>query len=108
MLISLFLMIIISTSLSVPTQPSPRFHVEAWLRFRNCEKDYSPYLSTQNKLFENENKANERVQSNLSEMKNKFLPTCLQVNYRDSLGEFSNKIMSYGMFRTERVKDPFT
>ena len=28
-------MIIISTSLTVPTQPSPRFHVEAWLPFRN-------------------------------------------------------------------------
>ena len=27
-------MIIISTSLSVPTQPSPRFHVEAWLPFK--------------------------------------------------------------------------
>ena len=33
-------MIIISTSLTVPTQPSPRFHVEACLPFRNCEKDY--------------------------------------------------------------------
>ena len=40
MLITIFLMIIISTSLTVPTQPSPRFHVEAWLPFRNCEKDY--------------------------------------------------------------------
>ena len=40
MLISFFLMIIISTSLTVPTQPLPRFHVEAWLPFRNCEKDY--------------------------------------------------------------------
>ena len=39
-LISFFLMIIVSTSLTVPTQPSPRFHVEAWLPFRNCEKDY--------------------------------------------------------------------
>ena len=33
-------MIIISTSLTVSTQPSPRFHVEAWLVFRNCEMDY--------------------------------------------------------------------
>ena len=33
-------MIIISTSLTVPTQPSPRFHVEAWLPFRNREMDY--------------------------------------------------------------------
>ena len=40
MLISIFLMIIISTSLTVPTQPSPRFHVEAWLPFRNREMDY--------------------------------------------------------------------
>ena len=41
MLISIFLMIIISTFLTVPTQPSPRFHVEAWLPFRNREMDYS-------------------------------------------------------------------
>ena len=34
-------MIIISISLTVPAQPSPRFHVEAWLPFRNCEMDYS-------------------------------------------------------------------
>ena len=40
MLISFFLMIIISTSLTVPGQPSPRFHVEAWLCFRNREMDY--------------------------------------------------------------------
>ena len=33
-------MIIISTSLTVPTQPSPRFHVEAWLPFRNREMYY--------------------------------------------------------------------
>ena len=26
---------------------------------------------------------------NLSEMKNKILPICLQVNYKDSLGELS-------------------
>ena len=38
--ISIFLMIIISTSLTVPTQPSPRFRVEAWLPFRNREMDY--------------------------------------------------------------------
>ena len=40
MLISFFLMIIISTSLTVRGQPSPRFYVEAWLPFRNCEMDY--------------------------------------------------------------------
>ena len=34
--------------------------------------------------------------NNLFKMKNKTLPTCLQGNYRDSLGEFSNT--SYGMF----------
>ena len=27
--------------------------------------------------------------SNISEMKNKILPACLQGNYRDSFGEFS-------------------
>ena len=31
------------------------------------------------------------IESNLSEMKNKILPTCLQENYGDSLGEFRNK-----------------
>ena len=41
------------------------------------------------------------IQSNLSKMKNKILTTCLQGNYRDSLGEFSNT--SYGVFGTERV-----
>ena len=40
MLISFFLMMIISTSLTVPAQSSPRFHVEAWFPFRNCEMDY--------------------------------------------------------------------
>ena len=33
-------MIIISTSLTVPGQHSPQFHVEAWLPFRNREMDY--------------------------------------------------------------------
>ena len=33
-------MSIICTSLTVRTQTSPRFHVEAWLPFRNCERDY--------------------------------------------------------------------
>ena len=32
-------MSIISTSLTVPRQPSPWFHVEAWLPFRNREMD---------------------------------------------------------------------
>ena len=33
-------MSIISTFFVVPGQPSPRFHVEAWLPFRNSEMDY--------------------------------------------------------------------
>ena len=40
MLISFFLMIIISTSLTVRAQPSLRFHLEACLLFRNREMDY--------------------------------------------------------------------
>ena len=40
MLISFFLILIISTSPTVPEKPSPRFHVEAWLPFRNREMDY--------------------------------------------------------------------
>ena len=39
-------MIIISTSLSVPGQPSPRFHVKAWLPSRSREMDYyRPWLT---------------------------------------------------------------
>ena len=41
-------------------------------------------------------------QRKLSKMKNKILPTCLQGNYEDSLGEFS--IALYGAVGTERVK----
>ena len=41
------------------------------------------------------------IHSNLSEMKNKILPTCSQGNYRDSLGEFSNT--SHGVFEAERI-----
>ena len=37
-------MIIISTSLNVPGQPSSPFLEEAWLPFRNCEMDCSPGL----------------------------------------------------------------
>ena len=40
--------------------------------------------------------------SNLSKMKNKTLPTCLEQNCRYSSGEFSNT--SYGMFEAKRVK----
>ena len=39
-------MIIISTSLAMRGQPSPRFHVEAWLPFRKYEKDYDIIHST--------------------------------------------------------------
>ena len=41
MLISFFLVIIIFTSLTVLGQPSPWFHVESWLPYRNREMDYS-------------------------------------------------------------------
>ena len=40
MLIISFLMIVISTFVTVPGQKLPRFHVEAWLPYRNCEMDY--------------------------------------------------------------------
>ena len=42
------------------------------------------------------------IHNNLSEMKNKILSTCLQGNYRDSLGEFSNT--SNRVLRAESVK----
>ena len=41
MLIRFFLVIIIFTSLTVLGQPSPWFHVESWLPYRNREMDYS-------------------------------------------------------------------
>ena len=41
------------------------------------------------------------VHSNLSKMKNKILPTCLQGNYRDSLGEFNNT-SAYGVFEVDK------
>ena len=31
------------------------------------------------------------IHSNFSQMKNKILPTCLQGNYRENLGEISNE-----------------
>ena len=43
--------------------------------------------------------------SNLSKMKNKILPICLQGNYRDGLGEFNNK--SYGVLGAKRVKPQY-
>ena len=51
---------------------------------------------------------NTLILSSLSEMKNKFLPICLQGNYRDSLGEFSNMSYMYDMFGAERVKILYT
>ena len=54
------------------------------------------------KLFGDENKANDHIYSNLSKMKNEILPTALQGNYSDHLGEFRNK--SYDVFGAERVK----
>ena len=41
------------------------------------------------------------IHSNLSKMKIKILPACLQGNYRDSLGEFSNMsdgVLASGFF----------
>ena len=40
----------------------------------------------------------------LPKMKNNILQTCLQMDYRDSLGEFSNA--SYAIFGVERVWAP--
>ena len=42
------------------------------------------------------------IHRKLPKMKDKILPTCLQGNYRDSLGEFSNT--SYGIIGAERDK----
>ena len=41
------------------------------------------------------------IHRKLSKMKNKILPTCLQGNYGDSLGEFIKR--SYGVVGVERV-----
>ena len=57
--------------------------------YQNVNSPYSTF-STQNKLFGNENKANDHSQKLKSKIRNKILPTYLQGNYRDSLGEFSN------------------
>ena len=51
---------------------------------------------------------NTHILSSLSEMKKEIHPTCLQGNYRDSLGEFSNMSYMYGMFGAERVKILYT
>ena len=42
------------------------------------------------------------IHNNLTKMKNKILPTCLQGNYRDNLEEFGNT--SYGVFGAAGVK----
>ena len=41
------------------------------------------------------------IHRKVSKMKNKIFPTCLQGNYGNSLGEFSNT--SYGVVGAERV-----
>ena len=51
MLISFFLVIITSIYLTVPGWPSPRFHVEAWLPFRNREMKYYETKITSNQFF---------------------------------------------------------
>ena len=43
------------------------------------------------------------IHSNLTKMKNKILPICLQRNCRDSLGEFSNTLR--GVFGAEWAKE---
>ena len=56
MLISFFLMISIFTSLTVPGQPSPWYHVEAWLPFGNHEMDYLlPFSANATKFQGNKN-----------------------------------------------------
>ena len=51
-------------------------------------RDFAP-------LFGNENKANDHTQQYLSKIKNKILTTCLQVNYRESLEEFSSQYFTW-------------
>ena len=48
-------MINISTSLTKPGQPSPRFQVEAWLPFRNCEMVYYLRYANRRVLFKRAN-----------------------------------------------------
>ena len=45
------------------------------------------------------------IHSNLSQIKYKILTTCLQGNFRDGLGEFSNT--SYGTLGAKRVEPHF-
>ena len=47
------------------------------------------------------------IHRKLSKMKNKILPTCLQGNYGDSLGEFINKSI-YSVLGAKRVKNKET
>ena len=51
MLTSFFLMIVISTTVTVRGQPSRRFRVEAWLPFRNYEIDYLQVLDSMYKKY---------------------------------------------------------
>ena len=43
------------------------------------------------------------VYSNLSKMENKILPTCLEGNYRDSLGEFTEQLLNV-VLEDQKVK----
>ena len=66
-----------------PFQPQPVYlcdcvNVPYWL----------PLYTPQNKLFSNEVK-HMIIHSDLSKMKSIILPTCLEGNYRDNLGEFN-------------------
>ena len=58
-------------------------------------------LSTQNKLFSNENRANNHAQQ-LIYVEKQNSRNLLQGNYTDTLGEFSN--MPYDVVGTEKVK----
>ena len=44
------------------------------------------------------------IHSTLSKIKKKIVPTCLQGNYRGSLGEFGNT--SYGLFTVASMSQP--
>ena len=55
-------------------------------------------------MFGNENKA-KIIHCNLSKMKSKILPTCLQRNYSDRLGEISNTSCVFGAGRVIELID---
>ena len=43
------------------------------------------------------------IHSNFSKMKNKILPTCLQGNYGDSLGELGSTSLGMGELKIRRL-----